>query len=417
MRNILVLLGIICFWMFSPESYSLVGIGAGQAGFWAIIVLILFSLGIILALQVVATAREHNQAVFQDAGSFPHSTWALVLGFSALIGSTLFASTGILVRAGFTFNEVFYYRFPNFAFAFLLLAVLIAIHWFSPKVYLRLHAMFVLISVSSLVFLVVYGLLTENVSAEPSWSTGNASFASLVPLVIVFIGFEQMFFANIRKPGSSSYMYGIVIIATLVLAGWMFVSLKFVPAERLGSSTISYMTAAMHVMGQKGRLIMGMAIIAGACGAVSGLLRISCRYVETICGNKISPYVRMVAPPLLGIIIAALMSAGVAGSDKLEVYIRGSLLLWLIYSSLFVLAAAFHLRDTKRFYVITGFVFSSVIIVCALIMIILLEEREILTMFIVWSLAGSTLCVLLLKQMYRLLAFLESAYNYKEMNK
>jgi hypothetical protein len=48
-------------------------------------------------------------------------------------------------------------------------------------------------------------------------------------------------------------------------------------------------------------------------------------------------------------------------------------------------------------------------------MIILLEEREILTMFFLCSLAGSTLCVLLLKQMHRLLAFLENAQNYKEM--
>lgn len=415
MRNILVFFGIICFWMFSPESYSLIGTRAGQAGFWASIVLILFSLGIILALQVVASARELNQTVFQDARSFPHSTWALVLGLSALIGSTLFASTGMLVTAGFTFNEVFYYRFPNFTFSFLLLAAIVAMHWCAPKVYLRLNAVFVLIGVSSLLFLVVYGMLTKSASAELSWSTGNTSFASLLPLVLVFIGFEQMFLTNIRKPGSFSLMSAIVIIASLVLAGWMLVSLKFVPAERLGSSTISYMTAAMQVMGQKGRLIMGMAIIAGACGAVCGLIRISCQYVETICGNKMSPYVRKVTPLLLGIIIAALMSAGVAGSDKLEMYIRGSLLLWLIYSSLFVLTAAFHLRDTKRFYTATGFVLSSAIIVCALIMIILLEEREILTMFFLCSLAGSTLCVLLLKQMHRLLAFLENAQNYKEM--
>lgn len=407
MRNIPVLFGIICFWMFSPESYSLIGTRAGLAGFWAIIVLILFSLGIMLALQVVANAREHNQAVFQDAGSFPHSIWALVLGFSALIGSTLFASTGILVTAGFTFNEVFYYRFPNFAFAFLLLAAIIAIQWCSPKVYLRLHAVFVLIGAVCLLFLVVYGMLTESVFVGPSWSTGNTSFVSLVPLVLVFIGFEQMFLANIRKPVSSSLMYAIVIIASLVLAGWMLVSLKFVPAERLGSSTISYMTAAVQVMGQKGRLIMGMAIIAGSCGAVSGLLRISCRFVETMCGNEISFYVRMVASLLLGIIIALLMSAGVAGSDKLEIYIRGSLLLWLIYSSLFVMAAAVQLHDTKRFYSATGLILSSAIIVCALIMIILLEEREILTMFFLCSLAGSTLCVLLLKQMHRLLAFLK----------
>jgi hypothetical protein len=395
----------------------LIGTGAGQAGLWAIIVLFLFSLGILLALQVVANAREHNQAVFQDAGSFPHSSWALVLGFSALIGSTLFASTGILVTAGFTFNEVFYYRFPNFAFAFLLLAVIIAIHWCPPKVYLRFHAVFVLIAVGCLLFLGIYGMLAESVSDGPSRSTGNTSFASLVPLVLVFIGFEQMFLADIRRPNSSSLLYVIVIFASLVLAGWMFVSLTFVPAERLASSTISYMTAAMQVMGQKGRLIMGMAIIAGSCGAVSGLLRISSRFVETICGNEISHYVRIVASLLLGIIIALLMSAGVAGSDKLEIYIRGSLLLWLIYSSLFVMAAAVQLHDTKRFFSAIGLVLSSAIIVCALFMIILLEEREILTIFFLCSLAGSTLCVLLLRQMHRLLAFLKNVNNYKEIKK
>jgi hypothetical protein len=59
-------------------------------------------------------------------------------------------------------------------------------------------------------------------------------------------------------------------------------------------------------------------------------------------------------------------------------------------------------------------VLSSSIIVCALFMIMLLEEREILTMFFLGSLAGSTLCVLLLKQRHRLHAFFKSANNYKE---
>lgn len=53
---------------------------------------------------------------------------ALLLPLSSRLSLTLVAATGLVATAGFVFNEVFVYWFPNFLFAYLLLGLILIVN-------------------------------------------------------------------------------------------------------------------------------------------------------------------------------------------------------------------------------------------------------------------------------------------------
>ncbi len=102
-------------WTLSPEALVLASNHAGTGGITAILAL-LFGL-LISSLGVTLTKCQPHEVKYSPTISFIQTSKDLATTFSLAI----FLSTGMLVTAGFTFNETFLYWFPNFGFSAILL--------------------------------------------------------------------------------------------------------------------------------------------------------------------------------------------------------------------------------------------------------------------------------------------------------
>jgi amino acid transporter len=114
-------------------------------------------------------------------------------------------------------------------------------------------------------------------------------------------------------------------------------SFLYVPADRLAGTTIPHILAARKILGQPGRIIMGLVIISGTGAAINALFAAVGRMMAAVSRQAYLPFLpqrffnrssnTMI---FLALVIATMMALGVAGTDALDTYIRGSLILWLL---------------------------------------------------------------------------------------
>ena len=175
-------------------------------------------------------------------------------------------------------------------------------------------------------------------------------------------------------------MVGGLMLFALVFYLWGAVSLKYVSPDKLSDTTIPYTMAAKAIMGQKGRILMGIVILSGTCAAVNALFMAVSRMVSGMSAQGFLPSVlglaRNRAPiplVLMGIGTGAMMAAGMAGESVLEVLIRAGMWLWLLNYTVIhfcVLAIGRHNPDKSKLIRIRGYrVFQ---IVAAIVLIIIL---------------------------------------------
>ncbi|MCI5147360.1 MAG: hypothetical protein D3923_17980 [Candidatus Electrothrix sp. AR3] len=128
-------LSLGCCWIFSPESLALAGNIAGQVGWTALPLLLLISL-CFAAPQLPSTSPFilYKKSAIQIIG-----TNGLTL--AACLPLVILSATALLVTAGYTFNEVFLYWFPNFGFAFLLLSLLTFLQLLSERIILSVQVL------------------------------------------------------------------------------------------------------------------------------------------------------------------------------------------------------------------------------------------------------------------------------------
>lgn len=324
------------FWLLSSESLRRLGNLAafGWSGVIFFITLGLMSLAAFRALDVSSGfAGSDGGQTTQDAP--PQSTPGLVLEFAAVVGTTLFASTGILVTAGYTFNEVFYYRFPNFGFATLLLMLLCCLALASARLIRLAGSVVLLVVLVCLAVLTLAGLLSLDQASVTFHEPITLELPGLLAGLLLFVGVEQTAAASRKAP--AGLVIPVYLAALLILAGWIFVSARFVAADRLAFSSIGYMQTASQVLGQPGRLLMGLAVICGCCGAVGLLLHRSLQLCAQIVCRPVDSSIPRGIAIIFGGLIGALMMFGLAGSERLETLIRGSLVLWLMYSGFLLL--------------------------------------------------------------------------------
>ncbi len=343
--------------MLSPEALGILGNNAGRSG---IMIFVALTIGALLSLFTIAmihdpaiTKRDSSLTCLAAvAGLLP----AMTLTLASRLGLALFLPTGMLVTAGFTFNETFVYWFPNFAFSFLLLAIVLTLHLAGERVALLAQPFFVGLTMSCLVLLCLAGLIG---SPEETWSTeiqtGNPLSLSLhvvFTALLLFLGYDQ--------PGSALFsgsrvQYIVPLMAGFILlALWGFVSLKHVPRAKLAASTIPYSISAREIFGQPGRVIIGVAVISGTCGLVNGLFLLAERSLRHMA-DYISPlppfraaYNGRILPVIFSVCIGIFMAAGLAGSDKLKIFIYGALLLWLVQVGTHCFAAASRLHKQQK---------------------------------------------------------------------
>lgn len=275
---------------------------------------------------------------------------AVALALSSRLALTLGVSTGILVTSGFVFNETFVYWFPNFGFAFLLLAFVALVFFWGYGLAEKVLSVLLAITLLGLVILVISGFLQTGLqptpdAVPPSGFNTGVVFSSL----LLFVGFDLGIHCNEQAPeavGGIKMMLVVLGIAVVLLSLWGTVSLAHVPAKRLADSFIPYTLAARRIGGQTGRILVGIVVIAGTGCAVMSLFAATARMISSLARlNMLPRFCRgsarrnVLATSVLALAIAAMMAVGVAGEPDLEVFIRAAFLLWLSHLILVHLAA------------------------------------------------------------------------------
>ena len=147
--------------MLSPESLVTVGNGMGSVGVFFVAFIFLAMLGHFLNVHSYGElsglhSRAEETSVLKEAFGFLP---AVLLPLSSKAMFLICASTGILATAGYVFNEVFVYWFPNLGFSFCLLCFLLVINLLSRKVAAVAQIIFVSVALLGLAFLVFVGLV------------------------------------------------------------------------------------------------------------------------------------------------------------------------------------------------------------------------------------------------------------------
>ena len=351
--------------MLSPDSLSLLGNWAGVSG---IHFLQMLCFG---AIVHSLTAFSYNSVYHPESGARGEvdyvkqslgSVTAFLFPICSRIAFAVCATTGILATAGYVFNEIFLIWFPNMGFSFLLLTVLLMIGWWGKKAVITAQVFSMVLVVSGLLFLSLWGLLPGEDTPANGAAVKGASY-SLIHLyalgLVFFVGFDLSAVigdSGRKRPGrAGSLMLWAIAIGGLVLAVWGWVSLLQVSPQRLTATSVPYSIAAREILGGPGREIMGVVILSTCFGfsnailtAVSGILSGAVRK-KGIARNGDIPGKGMRFPlVILFLAIVLMLASGLAGEPHLEVFTRGSIYLWLLNYAIIHLAVLTHIVRSRQ---------------------------------------------------------------------
>jgi hypothetical protein len=169
----------------------------------------------------------------------------------------------------------------------------------------------------------------------------------LLPFMMV-VGFEFVFLGRagldhgLPRPGQvAKFLVGVLLLFVL----WGGLMSLVVEPGRLASSFNPQMIAARQILGQPGRLVMGVALIAGAVALVNGLFLVLRRQLAehvpapwSTAGTGRGKWLAAVGVVALAAAPALMMATGMAGEDLIDVYGRAALVFWLLHYSLIHLA-------------------------------------------------------------------------------
>ena len=326
-HSFLLSFGLGCAWLLSPESLVTAGNLAGKFGWLSLVLLVAVLLLFIfcnrlLSHQLLPDSVDKEFLILRSAfGTIP----ATALTIAACLPLTILATTALFVTSGYTFNEVFLYWFPNFGFAFLLLALVTLLQVLPEQVSYRAQTFFMLLTAGGLLFLSLYGIAGADAPAA-SLLHKPGSFSATDPALFLFI------FTGITLAREKHTQNVVMVLGGTIFLLWLTASLLYVAPERLADSTIPYMTAARKIMGNPGRLLMGIVVISGSCAAVNALMLL-CRQMFAQISPPFLPEKsrRWLLPLFTAICTGILMATGLAGDEVLETLLRSGLILWLSY--------------------------------------------------------------------------------------
>lgn len=341
--------------MLSPETLVLLGNSAGYNG-------MIFFLSVAAAAVVCCMcayclfypgkqAEEGNELslLAKVIGRFPAA--ALVL--SARLSVTLLVATSVLVTAGFAFNEIFVYWFPNFGFAFLLLGFILVFNIIDKSWAAKFQLLLMTCTLLSFSVLLVAGLVSSpstNITTQASECTNLAAASGAL---LLFLGFDLIINSQVKNKLLPAVVAICTIFTLFIL--WGAVSRAYVPFTSLIESTLPHLKAARAIMGQNGRLLMGVIVICGATAAVNGLFLYMGKTVGNLAGQQVIPRfkgektLQRLASILMAVAIGILMMSGLAGEDKLSIYYRGALVLWLVLLTFRCFTSAYLPSSSKSF--------------------------------------------------------------------
>ena len=113
-------------------------------------------------------------------------------------------------------------------------------------------------------------------------------------VLLLFVGFDLLTLSREQSADNAPHLQRHLLIG-LLLAGtifclWGVASFLYVPSERLADTTIPHILAAKKILGQTGRIIMGVVIIAGTGAAVNALFMAIGEMIADLSTKKILPF-------------------------------------------------------------------------------------------------------------------------------
>jgi len=319
-----------------------------------------------------------------------------ILPFFVKMIAVIFLSTGLLVSSEFVFNEVFLYWFPNFGFAFILLCVLLGLQLLPARTALYAQIIFCTIAISGLIILIVSGIIQADqfIPLKPAIEGNLTNDPGLKPFflpLLFFIGFDMGI--NIwNESDQNASPNNTIIFLTIIFMGiifilWGYVSLLYVPVEKLMDTSIPHIIAAKNILGAPGRFIMGIIIISGSLSAVNALFTNISKHGSMLLKIKMLPgsvKISKIIILFLSLVIAGAMVGGLAGAHELEIFIRAALILWLILYAVILITYTLSLKRPARRYQSTHLfkkiisVISLLILGISILILILMDDKSIL---------------------------------------
>ncbi len=392
--------------MVSPDTLIRIGSFFGQTGVSGFILIILTAFFYTIALPNISQQITRPLQPLDNFIIFFYSCVKYI--------AVIFIATGLLVTCGFVFNEVFLYWFPNFGFAFILLGLLIALQFLPRKFIYYAQLLFVLIPTLGLMVFIITGftqdqsqnisLSIENIFSLPHFET-NTLFLTL----LLFIGFDLGLTIPNRSDKNQFLQNKIITISifamSLLFILWGYLFLNFIPIKKLLDTTIPHMILARNILRNPGRWLMGAMVISGSLGAIHAIFsNLSLSYHDFI-SFRIYPQKKLEWGKIkiisAGIIISALMAGGMAGDEKLEVFTKSALILWLISYALLSLSNLFinKIADNNKNFVTN--IKSGLITLILFVSILMLIITDPNITLILKFLAVSVLVILFFWNLYR----------------
>jgi len=385
-------------WMVSPDA--LVRLGAGIAENQPLFIAAM-TLAVVLIARGTSLVRHpglrsdgrcsQTGLLIEGLGRLPAMSLILASRFSLV----LILPTALLVSAGFAFNEIFLYWFPNFGFAFLLLAAIALLHLADERFALAVQPFLVTICLGCLLLLCLAGLGGPASSKPVSVATGISFTPEVMGgALLLFLGTDYI--TPGRNRDSRGPSMAALCCALLLFVFWAMLSLHYVGQERLSASTVPHLLAAREVWGQTGRVLMGCIIICGSCAAVNSLFHLASRSLASLAERGLLPghpqgtFRRRRFILLFVVLIVGLMAGGVAGHSIIEVYIQATLLLWLLMFAMLCLAAGRILMRRTVPHSWHGLALAATLTTAAIFLALRHDQAMVLIRFTLLTLAATT---------------------------
>ncbi len=334
--------------MLSPEAFILLGNTLGQSR------LLLVVGGLVLAGSLHSLTAwlygRYEDAAPMYPGEIPlvREAWgpvvATVLPLCARVLFTVCAATGILAIAGYVFNEIFVYWFPNLGFSFALLGGIVVLNVLHARVAAVVQCLAVVLGLGGVLWLAgtALGGWGLPVVPEPSrlatspLGLGSSLLAGLVLLMGAEFGLFAPLWATYRFRASHRCLVLALLLGGLLFGVWGWASLTAVAPARLAESTVPHLVAARAILGEPGRVLMGLVVLAGTVSAVNALLGGGARLLAGLAQQALLPAwlaAGQARPALLLLALgpAAMMGLGMAGEPETEVYTRAGILFWMLH--------------------------------------------------------------------------------------
>ena len=375
--SIAVAMGLII----SPESLIVLGSGVGGGGVY-----------FILAISIASICYVPNiitQSIAAGAGGetkFLKATIKPLLAGTSLIASrvgfTLCALPVVMSTAGFVFNETFLYRFPNFLFAHLLLITLALIIVINRRISEVLQVVFITLAISGLLVLSIIGFVRPpEVLLVLSPGGFPSSVSVMFTAIFLFVGFDLMYLSGRKAPEEATAAITAVMFAVIIFTLWALTSFFHVPLEKLSSTTVPYSRVARAVLGEPGRLVMGVVMISGAAAMANALLMGVGRMMTEMASEGMLPggfligRKRDAAPVVfLAGMGVAFMLLGFAGGERLFLYMRAALLLWVLHYALLHTSVVIALRENRKGSILALSAFGLVFFTISFILLVIMHE-------------------------------------------